>query len=138
MLDEKEVTEAVSLYLSERGYTVPEKSIADPRGVDVVVYHPDTRSKIFISAAGVARSEAGRGKLEASYTESQVLRCVARGIYSAFKMPVPDHFIPGDKIAIAFPDIPAFHKYLNAQKPVMDSLGIKAFLVAGDSKVTEL
>ena len=138
MLDERGVMEAVSRYLRDRGYRVLELSTVDRRGVDVVLYHPESKGKIFLSATGVAVSKAGRGKLEGSYTESQVLKCVARGVYSAFSTPAGDHFIPGDKIAIAFPDIPAFHRYLNTQKPVMDSLGIKAFLVGEDGKVTML
>ena len=138
MLDENEVMEAVSLYLLKRGYAILQESATDLRGVDIVAYHPESEAKIFVSVAGVARSKAGRGKLEAVYTESQVLRSVARGIYSAMKIGRPKHFIPGDQIAIAFSDTPTFRKYLEAEKPVMDSFGIKIFLVSEEKKITVL
>ncbi len=138
MLDENEVTEAISLYLLDRGYAILQKSTTDRRGVDIVAYHPESKAKIFISVAGVAHSKAGRGKLEAAYTESQVLRCVARGVYSAMKIGVPDHFIPGDQIAIGFSDTPTFRKYLEAEKPIMDSFGIKIFLVSEEKKISVL
>jgi hypothetical protein len=138
MLDENEVMEAVSFYLLERGYAILQESATDRRGVDIVAYHPESKAKIFVSVAGIARSKAGRGKLETAYTESQVLRSVARGIYSAMKMGTPDHFIPGDQIAIGFSDTPTFRKYLEAEKPVMDSFGIKIFLVSEEKKITVL
>jgi hypothetical protein len=138
MLEENEVMEAVSLYLLERGYAILQESATDPRGVDIVAYRPEVELKLFVSVAGIAHSKAGRGKLEDTYTESQVLRSVARGIYSAMKIGAPNHFTPGDQIAIGFPDTPTFRKYLEAEKPVMDSFAIKIFLVSEEKKVTVL
>jgi hypothetical protein len=137
MLDEGEVTEVVSLYFLERGYAV-ERLSADSRGADFIAYHPGSKAKIFVSTAGIARSKAGRGKLEAAYTESQVMRAVSRGIYSALTMRTPDSFVPGDRLAVGFPDTPVFRKYLEAEKPVMDSFGIKIFLVSDDKGITVL
>ncbi len=138
MLDENEVMEAISFYLLERGYGILEEPATDRREVDIVAYHPESKVKIFVSVTGVARSIAGRGKLEAAYTESQVLRCVARGITGALRMRAPDRFVPGDQIAIGFPDTPTFRKYLEAEKPVLDSFGVKVFLVSEEKKVTVL
>ena len=138
MLDENEVREAVYLYLLERGYAVSPQSTTDRRGVDIVAYHPESKAKVFVSTGGVARSRAGRGKLAAVYTETQVLKSVAKGISSALRTSTPERFAPGDQIAIGFPDTPTFRKYLEAEKPVMDSFGIRIFLVAEDKKITVL
>ena len=82
MLDENEVTEAISLYLLDRGYAILQKSTTDRRGVDIVAYHPESKAKIFISVAGVAHSKAGRGKPRRPIRNP---RCcgVWRGVYTA-------------------------------------------------------
>jgi hypothetical protein len=138
MLDENGVAEAVSLYLLERGYAVSQQQTTDRSGADIIAYHPESKAKMFVSTVGIARSKAGRGKLEAAYTESQVLRAVARGVTSALTMRTPDRFVPGDRIAVSFPDTPMFRTYLEAEKPVMDSFGIQIFLVSEDKKITML
>ena len=135
MLDESDVIEAVSRHLLEKGYAIIEKSGTD---VDIIARKPESGGKILISAAGVARSKAGRGKLEASYAESQIFRSVTKSLYSALTMNKADEFSTGDRIALAFPDTPAFRRYLNAEKPVMDSLGIKIFLVTEEKDVVVL
>ncbi len=138
MFDENKVAAGVSHYFLERGYAVNQVQPADRRGVDFIAYHPETKAKIFVSTAEIARSKAGRGKLEAAYTESQVLRAVTRGLGSALTMDTPDRFQPGDMIVVGFPDTPTFRKYLEAEKPVMDSFGIKIFVVSEDKKVSVL
>ena len=138
MLDETQVLEAVSFELLERGYSVVQKPSEDPGDVDMVARDPSSGRRILMSAAGVARSKAGRGKLEAQYTESQVFRSVVRGVRSALRMRKTDEFTAGDQIGLAFPDVPALRKYLSAEKPVMDALNVKVFLVSEDKKVTTL
>jgi hypothetical protein len=138
MLDEEQVLEAVSLELLEKGYTVVRKSTEDPREVDMVARDPESGGRILISAAGVARSKAGRGKLAARYTESQVFRLVMRGFHSALRMRKTGEFNPGDRIGLAFPDVPALRKYLSAEKPVIDALAVKIFLVTEEKKVLTL
>jgi hypothetical protein len=138
MLDKDEVLEAVSLELLERGYSVVRRSKEDHREVDMVARNPKSGGRILLSAAGSARSKAGRGKLEVQYTESQVFRGVVRGLYSALRMRKTDEFNPGDQIGLAFADVPALRKYLSAEKPVIDALSVKIFLVTEDKKVSLL
>jgi hypothetical protein len=135
MLDENDVIETVSAYLQKRGYTILRKSRKDPRGVDIVVRDPESKSRLMISATGIAPSKAGRGKLEKSYTESQVFYCVTRAVYSALRTHGTNQFKPGDQIALAFPDSPGFRKYLSAEKAVLDSLAVKIFLITEEKKV---
>jgi hypothetical protein len=138
MLDENDVIDAVSFYLLETGYTIVYRSSTDRQGVDIVARHHVSGARIFISVAGVARSKAGKGKLEMAYTESQVFRSVTRAIYSALKKQEAGQFEPGDQIALAFPDLPSFRKYLNAEKSVMDALRVKIFLVTEKKSVVML
>ena len=135
MLDEEEVLEAVSFDLLARGYGVVRKGEEDRREVDLVARDPVSGLRILISAAGSARSKAGRGRLEAQYTEAQVFRSIMRGVHSALRLRKTDEFRPGDQIGLAFPDVPAIRKYLSAEKPVMDALNVKIFLVTGEKKV---
>ena len=138
MLDEEQVLEAVSFELLKRGYSVVRRPTEDPREADMVARDPASGGRILISAAGVARSKAGRGKLAAQYTESQVFRSVVRGYASALRMRKTGEFSPGDRIGLAFPDVPALRKYLSAEKPVMDALNVKIFLVTEEKKVVTL
>ncbi len=135
MLDQEDVIEAVSLDLLEKGYAILNKPGSDHEGADIVARDSRSGAKIFVSAAGAARSEAGRGKLEAEYTETQLFRCVARSVHGAMRLQGEDRFNSGDHIALAFPDIPGCRKYLDAEKPVLEALGIKVFLVGEDKKV---
>jgi hypothetical protein len=138
MLDDTDVAEAVSHDLLMKGYSILRKHRADHNDVDIVARSPETGTKLFISAAGVASSQAGREKLAEVYTESQLFHCVSRGIHSALRIHGDYKFIPGDQIALAFPDTPGFRKYLSAEKPVLDSFGIKVFLVTEKKGVTTL
>jgi hypothetical protein len=138
MLEDLDVAAAVSHDLLKKGYSILRKCRADRNDVDIVARLPETGAKLFISAAGVASSRAGREKLAEVYTESQLFHCVSRGIHSAFRIHGDHKFIPGDQIALAFPDTPGFRKYLNAEKPVLDSFGIKVFLVTEEKNVTVL
>lgn len=135
MLNKSDVLEALSHYLLNEGYSVMEGSGKTDGAVDIIAGDPRSKSKTLISVAGVAHSRAGKGKLQSVYTESQVFRAVTRSIQGALKMHGTDCFNPGDRIALAFPDVPAFRKYLCAEKSVLDSLGIKVFLVTEDKGV---
>jgi hypothetical protein len=135
MLDETDVIEAISLDLLERGFSIVRKSKEALNDVDIVAKWPETGAKILVSAVGMSRSRAGRGKLEASYTESQIFYSISRAVLSALKMKGDLKFKPGDRIALAFPDTPQFRKQLRAQKPVLDSFGIEVSLVSEERKV---
>ncbi len=138
MLDEKEVLEAITLDLLAKGYGILDKAMVHHGDVDIVARQLKTGAKLFITAAGIARSTAGRGKLEQQFTERQLFHSVARSINGAFKTGDRERFNPGDKIALAFPDIPGYKKYLTVQKPILDSLGIIVFLVSEDGAVRTL
>jgi len=138
MLDDTDVIEAVSCDLLQKGYAILRKSRSDRNDVDIVARWSETGNKIFVSAAGVASSKAGRERLEEVYTESQLFNCVTRGIHSALRMEGTEKFAPGDQIALALPDTPGFRNYMNAEKTILDSLGIKVLLVTEDKNVITL
>ncbi len=133
MLAENDVIEAVSLHLLERGYSIVQKS---SRGeVDIVARDPQSKAKLLVSATGAARSSAGGQKPQRPWTEAQVFRALTKSIASALMIRHRGPFNPGDQIALAFPDLPAVRKYLNAEKPVMECLGISFFLVTPEKNV---
>lgn len=138
MLVETDVIEAISLDLLNRGFSILRKSREALNDIDIVARWPETGAKILISAVGMSRSRAGRGKLEASYTESQIFYSVSRAILSALKMKGDLKFRPGDRIALAFPDTPRFREHLTAQKPALDSFGIEVSLVTEEKQVKRL
>ena len=133
MLAEDEVIEAVSLHLLERGYSIVQKS---SRGeVDIVARDPQSKAKLLVSATGAARTRAGREKPQRPWTEAQVFRALTMSIASALMIRHRGPFNPGDQIALAFPDLPAVRKYLSAEQPVMECLGISFFLVTPEKNV---
>ena len=133
MLDENDVIEAVSLHLLEKGYSIVQKS---RRGeIDIVARGPQSKAKLLVSATGAARPRAGGEKPQRSWTESQVFRALTRSIASALMIRHTGQFDPGDQIALAFPDLPAVRKYLSAEKPVMDCLSVRFFLVTPEKNV---
>jgi hypothetical protein len=138
MLDDNDVAAAISHHLLKTGYSILRKHRADHNDVDIVARSPETGVKLFVSAAGVASSKAGREKLAEVYTESQLFHCISRGIHSALRIHGDYKFIPGDQITLAFPDTPGFRKYLIAEKPVLDSFGVKVFLVTEEKSVVTL
>jgi hypothetical protein len=135
MLDETDVIEAISLDLLRRGFSILRKSRKDLNDIDIVARWPESGTKILISAVGMSRSRAGRGKLEASYAESQLFYSISRAILSSLKMKGDLKFKPGDRLALAFPDTPRFREHLSAQKPVLDSFGIEVSLVTEEKEV---
>jgi hypothetical protein len=138
MLGDSDIATAVSHHLLKEGYSILRKRRADRNDVDIIARLPETGAKLFISAAGVASSKVGREKLSEVYTESQLFHCVSRGIHSALRIHGDFKFISGDQIALAFPDTPGFRKYLAAEKAVLDSFGIKVFLVTEEKNVFTL
>ncbi len=138
MLDETDVVEAITLDLLQRGFSVLRKSRKELTDIDIVAKWQESGAKIFISAVGMARSKAGRGKLETTYAETQIFYSISRAILSAMRIKGDLKFRPGDRIALAFPDTPRFRQRLNAQKPVLDSFGIEVSLVTEDKKVSRL
>ena len=138
MLDETDVIEAISLDLLERGFSIVRKSKEALNDIDIVAKWPETGAKILVSAVGMSRSRAGRGKLEATYTQSQIFYSISRAVLSALKMKGDLKFKPGDRIALAFPDTPQFRKQLRAQEPVLDSFGIEVSLVSEERRVKRL
>jgi hypothetical protein len=137
MLDETDVIEAISLDLLDRGFSILRKSREALNDIDIVAKWPETGAKILVSAVGMSRSRAGRGKLEGTYTESQIFYSVSRAVLSALRMKGDLKFNAGDRITLAFPDTPKFREQLRAQKPVLDSFGIEVSLVKEDKKVNK-
>jgi hypothetical protein len=138
MLNKDDISEAVSLDLLKRGYSILKKPKGRKRGADIIARDPESKTRVFISAAGRTESEASEGKPLAAGTESQVLECMTRSVYSALRMRSEEQFSPGDQIALAFPDVPECRRYLSVEKPVLDSLGVKIMLVKEDKEVAVL
>jgi hypothetical protein len=138
VLDDTNVAAAVSHHLLSKGYSILRKRRSDRNDVDIIAGLPGKGTKLFISAAGPASSRAGREEFAEIYTESQLFNCISRGIHSAIRIHGDYKFNRGDQIALAFPDTAGFRKYLTAEKPVLDSLGIKVFLVTEEKGVVTL
>jgi hypothetical protein len=138
MLNKDDITQAVSLDFLKRGYSVVEKTKGRGKGVDIIARDPESKAKVFVSAAGRTSAEIAGEKPRATHTESQVLKCMTRSLYSALRMSREDQFIAGDQIALAFPDSPECLRYLDAEKPVLDSFGVKILLVNEDKEVRVL
>jgi hypothetical protein len=138
MLYKDDVTEAVSLDLLKRGYSIVNKPKGRRKGADIIARDPDSKKRLFISIAGQERAEASSEKPQSVRTESQALQCMTRSVYSALSMRNEDQFGPGDQIALVFPEGPQCRKYLAVQKPVFDSLGVKVMVVKEDQKVDVL
>jgi hypothetical protein len=136
MLDKEGVTEAVTLDLLKRGYSILNKPKGRRKGADIIARDPDSKARMFISAAGRVRPKEGTKKPQVIRTESQVLACMSRSVYTALRMHDEDQFSPGDQIALAFPDVSECQKYLAVEKPVLDSLGVKIFVVKDNKEVT--
>jgi len=133
MLDEDDVIEAVSLHLLEKGYYIVQKS---RRGkVDIVARDPQSNAKLLVTATGAAPSRAGKDKPRTSWTESQVFEALTTSIANALMIHYTGQLNPDDQIGLAFPDLPDVRKYLSAEKPIMDCLGIKFFLVTPEKGV---
>ncbi len=137
-MNKDDVAEAVSLDLLKRGYSILKKHRGRRKGADIIARDPESKRRLLISAAGLDRDEAAKQKPGVRRTESQVLECMARSVRSALTMPEEDRFGPGDQIGLAFPDVPTCRKYLAVEKPVLDSLGVKIFIVREDRQVSEL
>lgn len=135
MLDKEGVTEAVTLDLLKRGYSILKKPRGRRRGADIIARDPGSKSRMFISSAGRARSKEEAERPLQIRTESQVLACMSRSIYTALRMRDENQFSPGDQIALAFPDVSECQKYLAVEKPVLDSLGVKILLVKDNKEV---
>lgn len=135
MLNKDDVTEAVSLDFLKRGYSILKKPKGRRRGADVIARDPESKARVLVSAAGRTPLETEIEKPNAVHTESQVLECMTRSVYSALRMRNENQFSPGDQIALAFPDVPECQRYLSAEKPVLDSLGVKIILVNEDKEV---
>lgn len=138
MLHKEDITEAVCLDLVKRGYSVWKKPHGRKKGADVIAQEPKTKVKMFISTAGRAASEAAGDEPHAVRTESQVLECMTKSLYSALRTRHENKFSPGDEIVLAFPDEPGCRKYLCAEKPVLDSLGVKILVVKENKEVSTL
>jgi hypothetical protein len=129
------VIEALTLDLLRRGYSILNKPRGRRKGADIIARDPDSKVRMFISAAGRARPKDEAEKQQVIRTESQVLACMSRSVYTALRMHDENQFSPGDQIALAFPDVSECQKYLAVEKPVLDSLGVKIFVVKDNKDV---
>jgi hypothetical protein len=138
MITRNDITEAVSLDLLKKGYSIAERPKGRHKGADIIARDPETKARLFVSAAGRTRSEIAADKPRTAHTESEVLHCMVKSIHSALRTRKEDKFSRDDKIALAFPDAPECLRYLDAEKPVLDSLGVKIILVNEKKEVREL
>ncbi len=133
MLDADDLIEAVSLHLLEKGYFIVEKP---ERGkVAIVARDPESKVHLLVSVAATARPRGTAPKSQRSWTESQVFRLLTMSIANALMIRHRSRFKPGDQIGLAFPDLPVVRKYLDAEKPIMDCLGVNFFLVTQEKNV---
>ena len=63
---------------------------------------------------------------------------MAKAIHGALKTGDRERFNPGDRIVLAFADIPGYQKYLGVQKPILDSLGIVVLLISEEKTIRTL
>ena len=135
MLSKEDVATAVSHNFLKRGYSILKKPKGRRKGADVIARDPESQIRVFVSAAGRTPTEAAAAGLDAPHTESEVLKCMTRSVYSVLRMRDENQLSPADQIALAFPDVPECHRYLSAQKPFLDSIGVKIILVNEDKEV---
>lgn len=138
MLNRDEIAAAVSVDLLRRGYSILTKPKGRRQGADIIAQEPRSKVKVFISAAGRHASETVAQEPETVRPESEVLECMKRSVYSALRMRHENQFGKGDQIALAFPDERGCRKYLTAEKPVLESLGVKILLVKDNKEVATL
>jgi len=129
MLQENDVVEAISMDLLSKGYAILRVPASKSRDVDLIAQEPGPGARVFISVAGEALSRVGRGRLQEEHSESQLFRSITKSVHGAMRIRGAKKFRKGDRIVLAFPDVPGFRKYVVTAKPVLDSLGIKVFLV---------
>jgi hypothetical protein len=138
ILSKDDLIEAVSADLLKKGYSVLNKQGGRRRGADIIARDPESKKRLLISAAGHTRAEMTATGSHPFRTESELLACMTRSVYSALRMRHENEFTRGDEIALVFPDISSCHKYLGAEKPVLDSLGVKVLVVKKDREVIVL
>ena len=85
MLDENDITEAMSAFLISNGWQITQKLSTREKGVDLKAKKPDG-SEIWVECKGGTSSFKGSNRFGKPYTPSQVFDRVSKGAYTAMCM----------------------------------------------------
>jgi hypothetical protein len=127
MLDENDVTKAVSNHIKSQGYVILQECTTNDRGVDIIAKHPSGSGNLSIEAKGARSSKPGSPRYGQDYRKAEVFDRVAKGIYTVIAMYANRK--DGDQVGLACPETAWFLEYLQPTKPVLDSLGITVYIV---------
>jgi len=123
ILSEDQVVEAVSQYLSVRGYHEVRRSLATEQGVDLIMRKGGDELHIEAKGAGSSRSTSARyGKV---FNSGQVMDHVAKAMLKALEVVATGKH----RAAIALPDDRPHISRIERIQPVLDDLHIAVFLV---------
>jgi len=136
MLDENDVIEILSAYLTQEGYEILQALHTTERGIDIIARKPGKVGRLFVEAKGGTSSREGSNRFGEPYTKNQVFDRVSKGFYSVIRL-YTEHPNP-DEVAFAGPDTPWFREYLQPIVPITQEFGIKIFLVSEDRGVNRL
>jgi hypothetical protein len=124
LLDENEVIEILCRYLESEGATVLERRSTSETGIDVVCRTRAGRT-LHIEAKGSTSSRAGSPRHSKPFTNSQVFDRVAKGVYTAIAS-----LDANAESCLAFPDEPAFLRYVEPVATVLAGIGVTFFAVS--------
>lgn len=127
VMDENAVVEAICKHLTNTGYAVLQRLSTTSQGIDIIAKHPNKPGRLLIEAKGGTSSRVGSPRYGKPYDENQVFDRVGKGFYTAGCL-YGQHGANGDEVAVAFPDLPLFRKYISPVKPALVKLGITVFL----------
>ncbi|MGA2327459.1 MAG: hypothetical protein ABSH05_14340 [Bryobacteraceae bacterium] len=136
MLDENDVTTAVSNHLKSQGYVILQQCTTNNRGIDIIAKPPSGSGNLLIEAKGAKSSKPGSPRYGEDYRKPEVFDRVAKGVYTATAMYANRQ--NGDQIGLACPDTAWFLEYLQPVKSVLKSLGIEVFMVRPNLSVYTL
>jgi hypothetical protein len=123
ILSEDQVVEAVSHYLSERGYRELSRSLVTEQGVDLVMTKDGQELHIEAKGQGSSRSTSARyGKV---FNSGQVMDHVAKAMLKALEVVATGKHRAG----IALPADRLHISRVDRIRPVMDKLQIAIFFV---------
>jgi len=137
MLDENDVVAAVCKYLKHNKYDIIKSCQTTERGIDITAKHQRKKGRLLVEAKGATSACTTSARFGKGFTDNQVWDRVAKGFYTTVCM-ISKYGPDGDKVALAVPDTPKFHKYLEPLKSIANGLGITIYVVGNDRTVTKL
>ena len=126
-MDENAVVAAICTHLTNAGYAILQRLSTTGQGIDMIAKHPNKSGRLLVEAKGGTSSRVGSARYGKPYDDNQVFDRVGKGFYTAGCL-YSRHRANGDEVALAFPDLPLFRKYIGLVKPALVDLGITVFL----------